>query len=398
MNNAAGILAWLADGARSATTSEAVLAELCEGLSAIGVPLSRVAVFVRTLNPNNIGRRFIWRHDGGPVEILDGDFDLFNRDEYLNNPIAVVQREGRPIRRRLIDPNSPMDYPVLQEFKTGGITDYLASPLVSTDGLIHVATWSTTDPNGFSDEHIRILESVVPLLARVAEIRALRRTVVTLLDTYVGHQSGERILAGRIRRGDSEMIRAVIWLSDLRGFTGMTDRLPGATVIAMLNRYFDCQIPPILERGGEVLKLIGDGLLAIFPVASKTAEAGVCNQALEAAQDFRRRVTALKDPAGDGSVERLRFGLALHIGELLYGNIGGGNRLDFTSIGPAINLAARLEKVSAELGRSVVVSADYARYCQGRLAPLGDFALKGFAQKVTAFSLPDEQEAEAAAT
>jgi len=398
MNNAAGILAWLADGARSATTSEAVLAELCEGLSAIGVPLSRVAVFVRTLNPNNIGRRFIWRHDGGPVEILDGDFDLFNRDEYLNNPIAVVQREGRPIRRRLIDPNSPMDYPVLQEFKTGGITDYLASPLVSTDGLIHVATWSTTDPNGFSDEHIRILESVVPLLARVAEIRALRRTVVTLLDTYVGHQSGERILAGRIRRGDSEMIRAVIWLSDLRGFTGLTDRLPGATVIAMLNRYFDCQIPPILERGGEVLKLIGDGLLAIFPVASKTAEAGVCNQALEAAQDFRRRVTALKDPAGDGSVERLRFGLALHIGELLYGNIGGGNRLDFTSIGPAINLAARLEKVSAELGRSVVVSADYARYCQGRLAPLGDFALKGFAQKVTAFSLPDEQEAEAAAT
>jgi adenylate cyclase len=398
MGDAVKILAWLADGARSAITSEAVLAELCEGLGAIGVPLSRVAVFVRTLNPNNIGRRFIWRHDGGPVEILDGDFDLFNRDEYLNNPIAVVQREGRPIRRRLIDPNSPMDYPVLQEFKTGGITDYLASPLVSTDGLIHVATWSTTDPNGFSDENIHILESVVPLLARVAEIRALRRTVVTLLDTYVGHQSGERILAGRIRRGDSEMIRAVIWLSDLRGFTGMTDRLPGATVIAMLNRYFDCQIPPILERGGEVLKLIGDGLLAIFPVASKTEEAGVCNQALEAAQDFRRRVAALKDPAGDGSVERLRFGLALHIGELLYGNIGGGNRLDFTSIGPAINLAARLEKVSAELGCSVVVSADYARYCQGRLAPLGDFALKGFAQKVTAFSLPDEQEAEAAET
>jgi len=221
---------------------------------------------------------------------------------------------------------------------------------------------------------------------------------VTLLDTYVGHQSGERILAGRIRRGDSEMIRAVIWLSDLRGFTALTDRLAGPTVIAMLNRLFDCQIPPILERGGEVLKLIGDGLLAIFPVASKAAEADVCNQALEAAQDFRRRVAALKDPAGDGSVERLRFGLALHIGEILYGNIGGGNRLDFTSIGPAINLAARLEKVSAELGRSVVVSADYARHCQGRLVPLGDFVLKGFAQRTTAFSLPEEQAEEAIPT
>ncbi len=179
-----------------------MLAELCERLTAVGVPLTRVAVFVRTLNPNNIGRRFIWR-PAAPIEILDGDFDLFNRDEYLSNPIAVVQREGKSIRRRLIDPNSPMDYPVLAEFKAGGMTDYLASPLISTDGLIHVATWSTTDPDGFSDSDIRILESVVPLLARVAEIRALRRTVVTLLDTYVGHQSGERILAGRIRRGDT---------------------------------------------------------------------------------------------------------------------------------------------------------------------------------------------------
>jgi adenylate cyclase len=391
MGDAADTLAWLANGARSAVTSEAVLSELCERLTAIGVPLTRVAVFVRTLNPNNIGRRFIWRRDRGAIEILDGDFDLFNRDEYLSNPIAVVQREGKPIRRRLIDPNSPMDYPVLAEFKAGGMTDYLASPLISTDGLVHVATWSTTGPNGFSARDIGILESVVPLLARIAEIRALRRTVVTLLDTYVGHQSGERILAGRIRRGDTEAIRAVIWLSDLRGFTELADRLPGTTVIAVLNRYFDCQIPPILERGGEVLKLMGDGLLAIFTVDNEAAEAGVCSQALEAARDFRSRVAALKDPIGDGSIERLRFGLALHIGELLYGNIGGGNRLDFTSIGPAVNLAARLEKVSAELGRSVLVSADFARHCQGRLAPLGDFAFKGFAQRMNAFSLPEEQ-------
>jgi adenylate cyclase len=283
-----------------------------------------------------------------------------------------------------------MDYPVLAEFKAGGVTDYLVNPLTSTDGLIHVVSWSTTDLDGFSGANIQILESVEPLLARVAEIRALRRTVVTLLDTYVGHQSGERILAGRIRRGDTEAIRAAIWLSDLRGFTELADRLPGTTVIAVLNRYYDCQIPPILERGGEVLKLMGDGLLTIFPVANEAAEADVCSQALEAARDFRSRVGALKDPIGDGSIERFRFGLALHIGELLYGNIGGGDRLDFTSIGPAVNLAARLEKVSAELGRSVLVSADFAKHCQGRLAPLGDFAFKGFAQRMNAFSLPEE--------
>jgi adenylate cyclase len=390
MSIAADTLAWLADGARSAQTSEAVLKDLCERLTAAGLPLARVAVFVRTLNPNNIGRRFVWRQ-GQPIEVLDGDFDLLKSDQYLRNPIGVVQRDGQPIRRRLWDPNSPMDYPVLAEFKAAGVTDYLASPLISTDGTVHVATWTTERTGGFSDGDIQILEAVVPLLARVAEIRALRRVMVTLLDTYVGHQSGERILAGRIRRGDTESICAVIWLSDLRGFTTLADRLPGPTVIALLNRYFDCQIPAILARGGEVLKLMGDGLLAIFPVASEETAAAVCAAALEAAREARAQIAALADPAGDGSVDRLRFGLALHIGDLLYGNIGGGDRLDFTSIGPTVNLAARLEKLSAELGREVLISADFARYRPAGLTPLGNFALKGFAQRSEAFGLSEEE-------
>jgi adenylate cyclase len=388
MTGALDTLAWLADGARSAPTSETVLAELCERLTAAGLPLARAAVFVRTLNPSSIGRRFVWR-PGQPVEILDGEFELLDSQEYLSNPIAVVQRDGRRIRRRLCDPNSPMDYPVLAEFKAAGVTDYLASPLIFTDGNAHVATWTTERAGGFSDGDIRIIDAVVPLLARVAEIRALRRTVVTLLDTYVGHQSGERILAGRIRRGDTESIRAVIWLSDLRGFTALTDRLPGPTVIALLNRYFDCQIPAILTRGGEVLKLMGDGLLAIFPVTDEQTQAGVCASALAAAREAGTQIAALRDPVGDGSVEPLRFGLALHIGELLYGNIGGGNRLDFTSIGPAVNLAARPEKLSAELGRSIIASAEFARHCQGGLTPLGTFALKGFAQRSEVFGLAE---------
>src|SRR5215475_5770959 len=165
MVNAADVLAWLADGARSAQTSEAVLTELCERLVAAGVPLTRVAVFVRTLNPDNIGRRFIWR-PGEPIDVIAGEFDLFKSEDYLRNPIAVVQRDGKPIRRRLIDPNTPMDFPVLPEFKAGGMTDYLASPLIATNGLIHVATWSTSHPDGFSDEQIRTLESVIPLLSR----------------------------------------------------------------------------------------------------------------------------------------------------------------------------------------------------------------------------------------
>jgi adenylate cyclase len=404
MSATADTLAWLADGARSARSSEAVLDELCTRLTAGGLPLARVAVFVRTLHPGSIGRRFIWRL-GQNVEITESDFELLGREEYLRNPIAAVQRDGQPIRRRLCDPGTPLDYPVLAEFKAAGVTDYLATPLIFTDGRVgevldpagpqawkqhHVATWITERAGGFSAADIQTLEAVVPQLARVAEIRALRREVVTLLDTYVGHQSGERILAGRIRRGDTESIRAVIWLSDLRGFTTLADRLPGPTVIGLLNRYFDCQIPAILARGGEVLKLMGDGLLAIFPVAGEDTQASVCGAALKAAREARAQIAALVDPVGDGSVDRLRFGLALHIGEFLYGNIGGGNRLDFTSIGPAVNLAARLEKLSAELGRSVLISADFARNCEGTLAPLGEFALRGFAQRSTVFGLPEE--------
>ncbi len=389
MSGTADTLAWLADGARSASISEEVLDQLCERLTKAGLPLARVAVFVRTLHPNVIGRRFVWQR-GRSTEILESEFKLLESEDYLQNPVAAVQREGKPIRRRLCDPDSPVDFPVLAEFRAVGVTDYLASPLIFTDGQVHVATWSTDRADGFSAKDIGTLDKVVPLLARVAEIRALRRVMSTLLDTYVGHQTGQRILAGQIRRGDIQTIRAVIWLSDLRGFTALADRLPSERVIALLNSYFECQIPAILARGGEVLKLMGDGLLAIFPVASEDEAGKVCRAALAAAREARIRIAALADPAGDGSVERLRFGLALHIGELLYGNIGGGDRLDFTSIGPAVNLAARLEELSRKLGRSVVVSAEFARTCATPLTPLGDFALKGISQRAEVFGLPEE--------
>jgi adenylate cyclase len=389
MTALAETLAWLADGARSAQTSEAVLARLCEGLTAAGLPLARVAIFVRTLHPGIMGRSFVWRR-GEAIEINESEFEILESEQYRQSPVWAIHRDGKPIRRRIGDPECPVDFPLLAKFRTQGITDYFASPMIFTDGQIQVAAWLTDRPVGFSESDMQALEAVMPLLARVAEIRALRRVMVTLLDTYVGHQSGERILAGRIRRGDIETIRAVIWLSDLRGFTAMADRLPGPTVIAILNSYFDCQIPHILARGGEVLKLMGDGLLAIFPVASESATGSVCASALGAARAARAEIAALANPAGDGSIDRLRFGLALHVGELLYGNIGGGNRLDFTSIGPAVNLAARLEELSRQLGRSVVVSADFAKTCPTALTPIGDYALKGFSQRAEVFALPEE--------
>ena len=181
-----------------------------------------------------------------------------------------------------------------------------------------------------------------------------------LLDTYVGRSPGERILAGHIRRGDIEEIHAAIWLSDMRGFTALADRIPPRQLIDLLNRYFDCQVPAILDHGAEVLKFMGDGLLAIFPIAGDNSDADeVCCRTLAAARQVRTNVAALSETIAAESFDALRFGLALHVGEVLYGNIGSGNRLDFTCIGPAVNLTARIEKLTGQLGRVVLASGRF---------------------------------------
>jgi adenylate cyclase len=206
-----------------------------------------------------------------------------------------------------------------------------------------------------------------------------------LIDTYVGHQTGERIMAGKIRRGYVEAIRAAIWLSDMRGFTALSERAPPQVVLDVLNRYFGCQVPPILEHGGEVMKFMGDGLLAIFPIANDADADEVCRKTIDCAREFRKQIAELPAPA-DGEVA-IRFGLALHVGEVMYGNIGGGNRLDFTCIGPAVNLAARLEKVASKLGEAVVASADFAGRCPDDFRHLGEHSVAGFAAPQTVFGL-----------
>ena len=296
------IAEWLIDGARSAPQPAQVLAQLSERLVACGIPLWRVAVFVRTLHPQVMGRRFIWR-PGTEVEVSEAPFELLESADFLENPIAQVYATGRALRRKLADPDCAVDFPVLSELRAEGITDYLALPLVFTDGAIHAVTCTTRQPGGFTDAQIAGIEAIITPLARVAEIRALRRMGSMLLDTYVGHDAGERILAGHIRRGDIEEIHAAIWLSDMRGFTALADSLPPPVLIDLLNRYFDCQVPVILEHGAEVLKFMGDGLLAIFTIAGNETE--VCERALAAARRAQANVAALSRFGHAGAAVRL---------------------------------------------------------------------------------------------
>jgi adenylate cyclase len=377
---------WLIDGARSA--GPALMAETCERLVQAGLPLWRVGVFVRTLHPDIFGRNFIWR-PGAEVVVGSVDFDIQNSPEFRNSPLSIVFGEGREVRHRLDDPEGRR-FPFLDDMRSEGVTDYIALPLVFLDGTINASSWTTKQPGGFSDEQLVALKAVVSPLARLIEILSLRRTASSLLDTYVGNRAGERILGGQIRRGHTETMRAAIWLSDLRGFTALSDRLSPETVVEILNFYFDCQVPAIRKHGGEILKFMGDGLLAVFPITEDDSNIKeVCSRVLEAARESRSSVEAMHYPSGE-TVERFRFGVALHVGSILFGNIGGGNRLDFTCIGPAVNLAARLEKIAGKLHRIVVASEKFAAICSGGWTDLGEFPIAGFAKAERVYGLADE--------
>jgi adenylate cyclase len=379
---------WLIDGARSAASPNQMMAETCERLVEAGLPLWRVGVFVRTLHPDILARNFIWRR-GAEVVAGTAGFDLRNSPDFINSPLAIVFREGREVRCRLDDPASSR-FPFLDDMRAEGVTDYIALPLLFIDGSVHASSWTTRQPGGFSEDELATLRRIVTPLARIVEIVNLRRTASLLLDTYVGNRAGERILHGQIRRGHTDTMDAAIWLSDLRGFTALSDRLPAETVVDILNRYFDCQVSSIRTHGGEVLKFMGDGLLAVFPIAEQDGSVRqVCSRVLEAARESRASVEAMHYPIGD-AVERFRFGVALHVGKILYGNIGGGNRLDFTCIGPAVNLAARLEKIAGRLSRTIVASAGFAGICAGGWVDLGEFPISGFAKAERVYGLIDE--------
>ena len=262
------VVQWLVHGARNAPLSHEVLTELCQRLVAAGLPLWRVMVFVRTLHPEIVGRRFVWHPETGTV-VTDGSFELLERRSFIESPMMHVAKTGESFRRRLADPDCVMDYGILHELRAEGVTDYFVAPLHFSGGDVHFSSWSTRQPGGFTDAEIEAIEAIIPPLARIGEIRAWYRVASNLLTTYIGKNAGERVLAGHIRRGDTEAIHAAIWLSDMRGFTTLADTLPPQDLVDLLNRYFDCQVPAIEQHGGEVLKFMGDGLLRFSRSAPK---------------------------------------------------------------------------------------------------------------------------------
>jgi len=376
------VIDWLVDGAQPLRLAREVLIETCRRALAAGLPIYRVAVFVRTLHPNLLGRAFIWQADKGGVEITEAGHDLLESEQFQKSPIRKVVAERVEVRRRIADPGCPMDFPILEDLRREGATDFIAVPLRFINGEVHATSFATRSPGGFRDDELAALRRLIAPFTRMVEIFGNMQKARNILDAYLGPSAGEKVLAGHIRRGDGEDINAVIWFCDLRDSTPLADSMSRRDFLALLNDYFECVLGPVLEQHGQVLRFIGDAALAIFPVGERPAEAVA--KALAAAQEALVRMDKLNQTRS----RPLRFGIGLHLGELTYGNIGTPTRIEFTVIGAAANEAARIEALCKVLEVDFLVSEQVARALPLPWRSLGLHTLRGVGDKMELFTLP----------
>ncbi len=380
---------WLQSDARMIAATGVVDQAIVDRLLAAGIPLARYTTGVPSLHPQVDSFSALWEPGKG-VTVRRFRQDALDGTDLQRSPIMIAYTEGRIQRYRLESEANADEYSLLSDFRRSGLTDYYVLPLPFGDGTNKAMTFATDRPGGFSDEDIAILASLQHPLAAVVELGYLRFQAVTLVETYVGPVAGRRVLDGAIRRGSGESLRAVIWFCDLKGFTALSERLPSQLLIDTLNAYFDATTSAIEAHGGEILKFIGDAVLAIFQPGAE-GETAAAQSAIGAAREAVSRLAetnAQRQARGEPAID---CGIALHVGEVTYGNVGGHNRLDFTVIGPAVNLASRIEALTRDLQRPVLVSADFAALAPEAFIELGNFELKGIggAQPVYAPSEAD---------
>lgn len=378
---------WFVTEAYRITDTAQLIAAAGERLVGAGIPVYRLAYFQFTLHPEIAGKSYSWRRGRG-VEVSDAPHGLLSEVRYLDSPLAVVFERRKAIRIRLeqTEPQSE----ILRQLKGEGATDYVALPLIFSTGHVDALSVISDKPGGFSAADLDRMFLLQFAFTRIVEIHSLRDTAVYLLDAYVGRMAGQRILAGEVKRGDGQTIEAVIWYCDLRGFTRASDSLPRDAIIALLNDYFGAMGTVVTEAGGEILKFMGDGMLAVFSVAEPSQRRETAERAAQAAVAAAHAIAALNRRRAAAGEPAVRFGLALHIGEVLFGNIGASSRLDFTVIGPAVNHAARLEKLCAVIDCPVILSAALAALlAENEIAPLGLHALKDIDAPQAVYGLRD---------
>ncbi|MFQ5971301.1 MAG: adenylate/guanylate cyclase domain-containing protein [Alphaproteobacteria bacterium] len=348
----------MGDGRRVTDPNE-FLDALADRLRQGGVAVTRITTGVPILHPNLWSFSGLWELGKGSSERRYRLTGNDNVSGFENSPIRIVYDGGGPVRCGPQQPAENGEFSILADLRQAGFTDYIVLGARFSDGTTKAVSLATDHPDRFGEDDIALFEAMMPALAMNLEVQALRRTARTLLDTYVGRQAGERVLNGAIMRGMGETIRAVIWLCDLRGFTELSESLARDHLIELLNQYFGAMTDAVEGDGGEVLKFIGDAMLAIFPIDASADAEDACSRALSAAIRAKAAMVEINRARSEAGQPVIGYGIALHLGDVEYGNIGGESRLDFTVIGPAVNFAARIEGLCGQLGRTLLLSDEY---------------------------------------
>lgn len=390
----APVLVWLLTEGRRVLEPGPLIDALAAQLEAVGAPVWRLRVGMRTIHPQTIGIAVIWQRGKGPAEETAVAYEVLETDAYWGSPIEAFNQSQQTVRYRLDKLDPARDHRVLFELAGQGATDYVIQPMAFSDSGFHFVAVATDRAGGFDDLDIAKFGLLAEALAQHFEIISKRRLSQTLMDTYLGHRTGQKVLDGLIKRGDGETIEAALWYSDLRNFTALSDALPPERLFDMLNAYFEFVSSAVGARGGEILSFIGDAMLIIFPFGAggdrEACEREVCQAALDSAIDAFDSLATVNFSRRRKSEPEIRFGLGLDVGKVIYGNVGAPDRLAFTVMGPTVNRTARLESLTKSVGRPILMSDRFAGNLAEAVTSVGHFEMKGIPQPQEVFALERE--------
>ena len=391
------LAAWITEVGLAGRSQTELLAGFCERATAAGLPLAFGLLLVDTLHPRHEGRAVSW-YRGEPATIVE--YGRTTTGEAAENwRRSILHRlftTGEPFIRRRLTPEAEAEFPALRATRERGMTDYVgilnrfaaAGVIGELDCIL--SAWTTDRAEGFTDDDIAILCRLVPFLAIAVKCTALAEIAETLVSTYLGRDAGRMVLGGRIERGVADRIDAVLWFSDLHDYTGITEAAAPEQIIPLLNDYAEAIIAAVDAEGGDVLKLIGDGILAIFRAEDRV---GACRHAIAATIAAQDGIAALnRRRAADGAPTTHMY-LGLHVGEVFFGNVGSESRLDFTVVGPAVNEVSRIAAMCRAVDQPMLVSAAFAG-ALGQAGPalvsVGRYALRGVSAPQELFTLDPE--------
>lgn len=387
------LAAWITEAALGGLSEAEILAGVCERETARGLPLARALVLIDTLHPVYEGRAFRWTRAQKETTLTEYGRSDADVGRWQRSPFYQLEQSGESILRRRLVPEIDGEFAIFPELRADGMTDYVAlasrfaggEMIGDMDGVY--SSWASDAPGGFSDDDIAAIRRLMPYLALAVKSATLARVAGTLVETYLGRDPGRRVLQGRIKRGVPERIEAVLWFSDLRGYTRLSDTATPEEIIPLLNDYADAIISAIHDEGGDVLKLMGDGTLAIFASENRRRS---CESALAAAFAARRGIVEVNQERATSELPKTDMYLGLHIGDVFYGNIGSKERLDFTVIGPAVNEVSRIASMCRLVEQPLLLSSAFAEAMgeeRSRLVSVGRYALRGVGRPQELFTI-----------